>query len=105
MKRLIVLALVLSITWGCGLGGSSKVATILNDARWGLMAACASTWVPADDCAIGFDALTLADGIVASHPGNTGPAVRQLLVDVEMKLTADNRLRPYLDAIIALLGP
>ncbi len=105
MKRLMPLALVLSITWGCGLGGSSKVAQILNDARWGLMAGCASTWVPPDACTIGFDALTLADGIVASHPGNTGPAVRQLLVDVEARLPVDSRLRPYLDAIIILLAP
>ena len=105
MKTLVAGVIALSILGsGCSLGGGNHgIAQILNDARWGLMAACQTTWVPADDCAIGFDALTLADGIVASTPGNTKPAVRQLLIDTEAKLGASNRLRPYLDAVIALL--
>lgn len=83
--------------------GSLNVAQILNDARWGVMAACDAPYLSPDDCTLTEEALTVADGIVAQNLSRVGPSVRQLLVTVEARLPADSRVRPYLDAIITLL--
>jgi hypothetical protein len=83
--------------------GSINVAVILSDARWGLSAACDQQWVPADACTIGLDAFATADAVVAKNLPRTASAVRQVLIDVEAKLPATSRLRPYLDGAILLL--
>jgi hypothetical protein len=83
--------------------GSINVSQVLNDARWGVMEACDVQWLTATDCTFAVDAFTLADGIVAQNLIGSAVAVRQLLMDAEAKLPAASRLRPYLDAVIALL--
>ncbi len=103
----VLLLVVLLVSSACASlknpNGSINVAQILNDARWGIMAACSAEYLQPADCTLAEDSLTLADGIVAQNLGAVGPAVRQLLVTVEARLPADSRLRPYLDAIVALL--
>ncbi len=106
MKYWIALALVGCL--GCASlknpNGSINVAQILNDGRWGVMAACDAQYLQPADCTLAEDSLTLADGIVAQNLGNVASAVRQLLVTVDARLAPASRLRFYLDAIIVLLG-
>jgi hypothetical protein len=83
--------------------GSLDVAQILNDARWGVMAACDQEWLSPADCILAGDTFTFAEGLVAKNVPAVGAAVKQLLVDVETRIPAESRLRPYLDAIISLL--
>lgn len=106
MKRAVLTGLVL-LSLGCATfrnaDGSLNIVGILVDARWGLQEACDQRWVPSDDCIIGLDAFTVAEGIAAKNVPTTKAAVRQVLVDIEDKQPRTSRLRPYLDAVIALL--
>lgn len=107
MKRYVLLVLVLACAACATLrrpDGSLDVAKILNDARWGVLAACSQQWLSPTDCLLTEDALTTADGIVAKNLPMVGVAVRQLLIDVERPLPPTSRVRPYLDAIVVLLA-
>lgn len=105
--KILALALALALS-GCAAlhrpDGSLDVAQILNDARWGVMAACAATWLQPADCVLVEDALTTADRLVAQNVPEVGAAVRQLLLDLERPLPPTSRIRPYLDAILVLLA-
>lgn len=106
MKLLVVLVLACALTACATLhrtDGSLNVPVILSDAQWGLVEACSVEWLPADACTFGLDILTAAEDIAASNLKGSEVAVRQLLVDAETKLPPPSRLRPYLDAVIALL--
>ena len=102
MKRLLLIVVLCS---ACASLPANKVnlSAILNDARWGILAACEATWLNAEQCTFADDVLSLADGIAAQNLKGSEVAVRSLIVQWETKLQADSRLRPYLDALIALL--
>ncbi len=111
MKRLLATTLVVScVTLGCAsarqANGNLNLVTLLTNAQWGLLAACAQQWVPPEGCLFGQDALTMAIAIAAKNAPGAQVAVRQSLMDAEQKLPADSRVRPYLDwVIVALAGP
>lgn len=106
MKYLVVVLLACALSACATLrhaDGSLNVSVILSDAQWGIVEACSVEWLPADACTFGLDVVTAAEDIAASNLKGTAVAVRQLLVDSEAKLAPGSRLRPYLDAVIALL--
>lgn len=106
MKSILLIVLLLAGSACATLptaNASLNVAQILNDARWGVMAACDAQYLVPADCTLTEEALTVADGIVAQNLSRVGPSVRQLLVTVETRVPADSRVRPYLDAIVTLL--
>lgn len=104
VSLLVVFAVALS---GCAslrhADGTVNVPVVLADAQWGLAEACSVEWVPAVECTFGIDALTAAQAIAANDRPGFRAAVKQSLVDAEARLSADSRLRPYLDVAIALL--
>ncbi len=105
MRYLILLALVGSL--GCATlrqsNGSLNIPLILSDAQWGVSAACSQLWLTPDACTFATDALNVAQSIAVRNLTGGEKAVRQSLVDTEAKLPSDSRVRPYLDAVIALL--
>lgn len=109
LKSLSLIALVLLglVVSACATlrnaDGSINVHQVISDARFGLESACDQLWVPADACRIGLNAFTTADAIVSKNLPESARSVRLILVEVEAKLSADNRLRPYLDGAILLL--
>ncbi len=103
MKCLLLAAVLCSACATLQPGGKVNVSAILNDARWGVLAACDATWLNAEQCTFADDVLSLADGIAAQNLTGSAVAVRSLIVQWESKLQTPSRLRPYLDALIVLL--
>ncbi len=105
-RRLLALSLTLALS-GCAslqTNGHLDVMKILNDAQWGVLAACEAQWLQPSDCTLAQDALTIASDIVAKNVPMVGPAVKKALVDFEAGLPATSRVRAYLDAVIVLLA-
>jgi hypothetical protein len=106
MKRILLVGLCLSFV-GCAslrqADGTLNVVQILDDGSWGLSAACSQLWVPADACVFGQDAIAVARDAAMKNRPMAVLAARQALLDAEAKLPASSRLRPYLDALVALL--
>ncbi len=83
--------------------GSLNVPLLLTDMQFSVTEACSVEWLAPDVCVLGTDILTAAQAIAAKNTNAAGVAVRQSLVDAEVRLPATSRLRPYLDVVIALL--
>ena len=84
--------------------GSINVVGILSDAQYGLDAGCYTGWVAADDCTLGSDIIAAGQAISAQNKSGAEQAIKQSIVDAESRLSPTSRLRPYLDAIDALLA-
>lgn len=82
--------------------GSVNWPVILTDAQFGISAACSQNWLDASDCSIATDAITTTQAVIAKEPTNIKASVHKTLVDVETKLSADSKVRAYLDWVIAL---
>ena len=105
MKRLL-LVVVLACS-ACHLSQpltKAQVQTILVDAGYGVEVGCVAQWLDTPTCALAhriLDDAQLAVSIAATNGWQT--AAKAVLTDEESRLSADSKLRPYIDAAIILL--
>jgi hypothetical protein len=106
--RKLLLGLLISLTIGCATlknsNGTINVAVLLTDAQFSITAACYEQWLSPDICNLATDAITLSQSIVAKDPTTTRPAIKKILQDTLNKLPSNNRLAPYLNWLIVILG-
>ena len=106
MKIWLVVLFALSLSSCASLhtpSGSLNVPLLLTDMQFSIAEACSVQWLAPDVCVLGMDVMTTAQAVAAKNPSAAAVAVRKSLVDAEARLSADSRLRPYLDVLIALL--
>lgn len=106
MKHVLIICFALLLSSCAALhrpDGTVNTSVILADARWGVLQACDELWLSTEQCAFASNLLSLADSIAAPNLKGSEVAVRGLIVQWEAKLPVESRLRPYLDAVIALL--
>jgi hypothetical protein len=105
MKRFI-LALTLTLFAACHLSHpltQAQVLRIISDAGWGVEVGCVAEWLEPPVCDTA--RRVLADARTAAENAVNGwqAAAKAVLVNEEANLPADSKLRPYFDAVIALL--
>jgi hypothetical protein len=108
MRKIISLTLLTFLLFG--IAGCSTLQPIphdpqslLNDFQWSISAACSEQWLTTEQCLYGTDVLLLARGFVTKDIHTSEVAIRKSLIDSELKLPSDSKLRPYLDVLIQLL--
>lgn len=81
----------------------AQVITIVTDAGFGVSVGCTAGWLEPPVCAVAqrvlFDARTAAESATSGWQA----AAKAVLVTEEQRLDPDSKLRPYIDAAIALL--
>jgi hypothetical protein len=105
LRKIAVFIFLLLTSTGCATLQTKPIdlQALLNDFQWSISAACSQEYLPVDVCTFGTDALLLARGFITKDIHASEVAVRQSLIDSELKLPSDSRLRPYLDVLIAIL--
>lgn len=111
-KYLLLISLIVLSAVGCASNPSNpnpNKPTLTQYIVFGqasLNEACSVGWVPAVACTIGQDTFTLALSISTGTDSDQVKLqkVKQLLIDTDMTLTPDNRLKPYLEWIIRILN-
>jgi hypothetical protein len=100
---LVVIALAIS---ACHLSHpltQAQVQTFISEAHDGVTYSCDVQWLQPPVCVV---ALRILDDAQAATIGLTSgwqAAAKAVLIKEEALLTADSRIRPYLDAVISLL--
>ena len=81
----------------------AQVLTIISDAGYGVAVGCDAGWLEPPVCAIA--QRTLGDATLAVEQASNGwqAAAKAVLVSEESHLSPTSKIRPYLDAVIALL--
>lgn len=106
--KLLLATLALLLCLGCASlphtpDGSLNVPILLTWAQDGLNVGCSDTWVPADACKFGTDALNTAQAIAAKNPPDIRAAVKQSLIDSLAKVPATSRVRVYIQWVVDIL--
>lgn len=79
-----------------------KTLRILDDAGWGIAAACSEEWLSANQCIIAEDILTAARAAAGNNPQAALPAAQRVIADFDMKLPADSRLHAFFQYILKI---
>jgi hypothetical protein len=103
--RPVVLLFTLGLA-GCHLAQSltkNQVLIFITEADFGVAAGCYAEWLEPTVCEIGHQ--VLQDARIAAEEAVNGwqAAAKAVLVNEEENLSTDSKIRPYLDAVIALL--
>lgn len=107
--RRVLLAFVLSTSMACtGVKPphqptQAEVLALIADATFGIDYACYSEWLTGPACVIVYHILQDATAAVSGLQNGWAAAAKAVLQREESKLPPDNRIRPYLDAIISVL--
>lgn len=106
MKKLclpIVLALTLA---ACAhyqnLTPQQKTLRILDDAGWGVTAACDQEWLNAADCTLASDILKAARAAAGDNPLTALPAAQRVIADFDQKLPAASKLHAFFQYILKI---
>lgn len=108
MRRLVVLApivLALSLT-GCFTThqlSPAEVLAVFDAARWGVEEAVALEYLTPADGRLFADVVATVEAAVAKNPSAAIAAGRAAVQEAAVRLPADARLRPYLNAAALLL--
>lgn len=101
----LILALVCSLS-ACRLPKQltqAQTLTIIADTLYGVDLACYSEWLDGPACLVVYHILNDATALIIGLQHGWQSAAKAVLVREEGLLPAESRIRPYLDAAIALL--
>lgn len=111
LKRSVLLALLAVFLGSAGCGTklptpqtAAQVLTILTDARYGVDVGCTAEWLEPPVCVVAYRILDDAHlALLEAATNGWAPAAKAVLITEEGRLSPGSKLRPYLDAAIALL--
>ncbi len=81
----------------------AQTLTIIADTLYGVDLACYSEWLDGTACLVTYHILNDATALIIGLKTGWQAAAKAVLVREEASLPADSRIRPYLDAAIAVL--
>lgn len=106
MKRLLLPSLLALSLTGCFTPhhlSPAEVLAIFDAAQWGVKEAVTLEYLTPQDGQLFADVVATVQAAISQNPSAAIAAGKKAATDAEVKLPADSKLRPYIDAALALL--
>ena len=101
-----IVALALTLFAGCHTAHPltrAQVLAIISDAGFGVSVGCDAEWLEPPVCAVARRVLDDARLAAVNSVDGWQAAAKAVLVSEEARLSADSKIRPYVDVVISLL--